>query len=74
MTDGPAPGPSALPEPSDGTPAMLAMFLVYLVLTLIFLVAGVGVWILRGYGFSEFRRSGGAMPPPDPGRGDRGRP
>ena len=35
---------------------MMAMVWIYLVLTLIFLVAGVGIWILRGFGFREFRR------------------
>ncbi len=53
---------------------MLAMVLVYLVLTLIFLVAGVGVWILRGRGFRDFRRGGGATSPPETGPGERGWP
>jgi hypothetical protein len=35
---------------------MLPLVLIYLALILIFGVAGVFVWILRGHGFREFRR------------------
>ncbi|WP_435020054.1 hypothetical protein TA3x_001620 [Tundrisphaera sp. TA3] len=53
---------------------MLALVFIYLSLIMIFGVAGVFVWILRGRGFSEFRRSGGTIPATGAALGERGRP
>ena len=50
---------------------MIALILIYLALIFIFGVTGVFVWILRGRGFSDFRRPRVERPPTEDDRGTR---
>lgn len=53
---------------------MLPLVLIYLALVALFGVTGIFTWILRGRGFSDFRRSAKPTPPADAGPGERTQP